>query len=122
MFRLIFVGIFIMFMGFSTLSGDSGSIALAVGWPSLSFKCSYDMVELNSSCLSPEPEQVYTCEGVSALGRKVGSTLTAKFACKFRMMKMSLPVPFSKKSSAQNTPSFIDAKVSIFTVVRMRAI
>ena len=52
----------------------------------------------------------------------MGSTLRAKFACKFRMIKMSLPVPFSEKELGSNTPSFIDAQASIFTVVRMRAI
>ncbi|GFS17536.1 hypothetical protein ElyMa_006824300 [Elysia marginata] len=31
------------------------------------------------------PEQVYTCEGKSALGRKPGSTVRAKFACKDMM-------------------------------------
>ena len=53
---------------------------------------SYGRVKVNPSCVSPDPEQVYTCEGVSALGRKVGSTLTAKFACKFRVFKKGLPV------------------------------
>ena len=52
----------------------------------------------------------------------MGSTLTAKFACKFRMIKMSLPVPFTKKSLAQNTPSFIYAQASVIPVVRMRDI
>ena len=33
--------------------------------------------------LSPDPEsvQTYTCEAVSDLGRRLGSTLKAKFAC-----------------------------------------
>ena len=36
--------------------------------------------------LSPDPEsvQTYTCEAVSDLGRKAGTTLTAEFACKKR--------------------------------------
>ena len=52
----------------------------------------------------------------------MGSTLTAKFACKFRIIKISLPVPFTKKSLAQNTPSSIDAQASVIPVVRMSAI
>ena len=52
----------------------------------------------------------------------MGSTLTAKFACKFRMIKISLPVPFSKKRLVQNTQAFIDAQASVIPVVRMRAI
>ncbi|KAK3771760.1 hypothetical protein RRG08_057102 [Elysia crispata] len=31
---------------------------------------------------NPESVQTYTCEAVSLLGRKAGTTLTAKFACK----------------------------------------
>ena len=94
-------------------------LALAMGWQARSL---YGRVEFNPISLSPDPEQVYTCEGVSALGRKVGSTLTAKFACRFRMIKMSLPVPFGKKRLALKTPSFIDPQALIFTVVRMTAI